>query len=109
MKKLVSINIDCGRMGSLNALKIYDDQDWLDLKKAQELGLSFCESETLGKHSEFDIHLSRLDEEEFRVVSEDQDKIDWLQSLFGTKDFSENFGIRWQLRDLLDDYGLEGY
>lgn len=107
MKKLVSINIDCGRMGSLNALEIYDDQDWLDLEKAQELGLSFHESDTLGKHSEFEIHLSGFDEGEFQVVSEEQDKIEWLQSLFGRKDISGNFSVRRKLRNLLDEYGPE--
>lgn len=102
MKKLVKINIDCGRMGSLEALEIYDEQDWLNLLKAQEAGLSIYCHDILGKHSEFEVNLSFSDEE-FRIVSEEQDKIDWLEKIFETKDLAGNLSVRDQLEDLLDE------
>lgn len=103
MKKLVKISIDCGRMGSLEALEIYDEQDWENLLKAQKAGLSIYCGDILGKHSEFNVELSFSDEE-FRIVSEEQDKIDWLQKIFETKDIVGNFGVRDRLEDLLDEY-----
>ena len=65
MKKLVRTNIDCGRMGSLTSLEIF--------------------SEDLGKHSDFESPVSGLRDGiyDFDVISEDQERIEWLEGVMG--------------------------
>lgn len=75
MKKLYSFFWDCGRMGDVEGLFIAWDYE---VEKA--IGSPVYFGEILGKHSEISGTLSSVDLE---VVSEDQDKIDWLLNLLG--------------------------
>lgn len=75
MLKLYRFYWDCGRMGSVEGLFIStDDEVKLAIGKYVYLG------EVLGKHSEV---CGTLDAEDIDVISDDQEKITWLRSIFG--------------------------
>jgi hypothetical protein len=76
MKKLFSFYVDCGRQGSLDGLFIAT-QDEVDKAVGQEV----CFGEVLGKHSDVQ---GTLEAHEVVVVSEDQDKVQWLEGLLGS-------------------------
>jgi len=76
MKKLYSYYIDYGRSGNLEGLFIAEESE---LKKI--LGKEIYFGEILGKHSEVTY---TFDESDFNVLSEDQYKIEWLESLLGS-------------------------
>lgn len=71
MLKLYSMCCDCGRGGSLSGLFIASESP---------VGL-YCEfGEALGKHSDVQ---GNIEDSEITIVSEEQDKILWLQGLLG--------------------------
>ena len=76
MKKLYSFYWDCGRCGNLEGLFIAEESEVDKI-----LGKKVYFGEVLGKHSEVSGIISELDIE---VISEDQEKIEWLVSLLGT-------------------------
>lgn len=73
MLKLYSFYWDCGRMGDLEGLFVADSDE---ITKIINKEISF--GEVLGKHSEIS---GTLEEEDLVVLSEDQEKIEWLLSL----------------------------
>ena len=75
MKKLYSYNLDCGRMGSIDSLFVAEE---IEVKNA--LGREVYFGEVLGKHSEI---FDKLTEDSLTVLSDDQEKIDWLISVVG--------------------------
>lgn len=71
MLKLYKMEVDCGRSGELSGLFV---------SPSSPVGL-YCEfGEVLGKHSDVS---GTIEESEITVVSEDQDKIEWLVDLLG--------------------------
>lgn len=76
MKKLYSFYWDCGRMGDLQGLFIAEESD---IEKI--LGKEVYFGEVLGKHSEV---YGTVDDNDIEVVSEDQEKIEWLENLLGS-------------------------
>ena len=75
MQNLYSFYCDCGRSGSLDGLFIATPE-----QVAQSIGKEAYFGEVLGKHSEV---YGTIDEGEIRLVSDDQDKVQWLKSLTG--------------------------
>jgi len=80
MLKLYQFFWDCGRMGDLDGLFVAKD---IEVQSA--LGKSVCFGEVLGKHSEVS---GTLDDADITVVSEDQEKIEWLVSVIGSPNIS---------------------
>lgn len=77
MNKLYSFNVDYGRHGALEGLFISTDDD---LTLLNDTTIYF--GEVLGKHSEVWIDDFKW-QEYCTVVSEDQDKINWLIDILG--------------------------
>ena len=75
MNKLYSFYWDCGRQGSVEGLFIAEEQE---IKKA--IGSHVYFGEILGKHSNVG---GNLGEEHLTVVSDDQEKIEWLRKVVG--------------------------
>jgi hypothetical protein len=75
MNNLYSFYVDCGRMGSLDGLFIAT-QDEVD----KAIGKYMYFGEVLGKHSEVE---GNLEAHEIKLVSDDQEKVDWLLDLLG--------------------------
>lgn len=67
---------DCGRMGDLEGLFVVDSKDLENL-----YGKEIYFGEVLGKHSEI---YGTLESKDISLISDDQEKIDWLVNLFGT-------------------------
>lgn len=82
MKKLYSFNWDCGRMGWLAGLFVAEESD-----VEGAIGKEVYFGEVLGKHSEI---YGTLEEKDLAVVSEDQEKIEWLVSLLGNTAYGHN-------------------
>lgn len=80
-KILVKFHWDYGRMGNVNGLFITTKEKLEDV-----YGRDVYFGEILGKHSEV---YGELNEEDFTIVSEEQDKIEWLQNLMGSETISE--------------------
>lgn len=76
MLKLYSFYWDCGRSGSLDGLFIAEE---LEVEKI--LGKEVYFGEVLGKHSEV---YGVVDNKDIKVLSEDQEKIEWLENLLGS-------------------------
>lgn len=76
MKKLYRFSWYVGRHGNVNGLFVAEEEI---LEKA--IGMNVYFGEILGKHSQIRGTLGR---EDLEVLSEDQEKIEWLMSLFGT-------------------------
>ena len=70
----------CGRMGSLDGLFVAEEEE-LDSIRGSEISFG----EALGKHS--DVRGS-LDEGDISIVSEDQEKIEWLVEVTGGQTIS---------------------
>ena len=75
MKKLYSFFWDCGRMGDVEGLFIAEESE-VD----SAIGSQVYFGEILGKHSEISGTLSSVD---LKVISDEQDKIDWLLGIIG--------------------------
>lgn len=73
MKKLYEFCWDVRRGGTVEGLFIADEED---IKN--NIGSDVYFGEILGKHSEI---YGTLDEEDLTVLSEDQEKIEWLEGL----------------------------
>ncbi len=76
MKNLYSFYWDCGRMGNLEGLFIAEESDVQNI-----IGKEVYFGEVLGKHSEVS---GVVDKEDIEVVSEDQEKVEWLENLLGS-------------------------
>lgn len=76
MLKLYEFYWDCGRQGDLDGLFVADDAD-----VQSAFGKSVYFGEVLGKHSEI---YGMLEEHDLRVISDDQEKIEWLVNLLGS-------------------------
>lgn len=70
MRKLYRFEWDCGTMGEVEGLFAEDEAE-----VQKFIGLDVCFGYILGKRFEVD---GTLAEEDLEVISEDQDKIDWL-------------------------------
>lgn len=75
MRKLYSFFWDCGRMGDVEGLFIAEEAD-VDAA----IGSQVSFGEILGKHSEISGTLSSVD---LKVISDEQDRIDWLLGIIG--------------------------
>ncbi len=75
MLKLYSFFWDCGRMGEVEGLFVADSED-----VENAIGAAVYFGEILGKHSEI---YGTLEEEDLTVVSDDQEKIQWLVDTIG--------------------------
>ena len=71
---LYSFYWDCGRMGSVEGLFLATEKE---VKAA--IGKEVYFGEILGKHSEI---YGTLEADEITLVSDDQEKVEWLSSLF---------------------------
>lgn len=76
MKKLYSFYWDCGRSGNLSGLFIAEESEVDNI-----LGKEVYFGEVLGKHSEV---YGTVDAEDIEIVSEDQEKVEWLENLLGS-------------------------
>ena len=76
MKKLFSFYADCGRQGSLEGLFIATQEE---VDKA--IGKYMYFGEVLGKHSEVE---GELEADEITLVSDDEPKVKWLESILGS-------------------------
>lgn len=76
MKNLYSFYVDCGRQGSLDGLFIATQQE-----VNNAIGKEIYFGEVLGKHSDVQ---GTLESHEITLVSEDQDKVTWLEGLLGS-------------------------
>lgn len=76
MYKLYSFYWDCGRQGNLEGLFIADS----DVVE-ESIGKEVYFGEVLGKHSEV---YGEIEECDLTVISEDQEKVEWLESILGT-------------------------
>lgn len=74
MKKLYKFEWDCGRMGEIEGLFIAEETE-----VNKSIGSYVYFGEILGKHSEVS---GPLEEKDFTAISEDQDLIDQLSSIF---------------------------
>ena len=75
MLKLYSFYLDCGRMGEIGGLFVADPKIVSDA-----LGKEMNFGEALGKHSEV---YDTFDEDQIEMLSDDQDKIQWLIGVVG--------------------------
>lgn len=74
-KILVKFRWDCGRQGDLEGLFVCTEDERQSL-----IGKRVYFGEVLGKHSEIQ---GPIEEKELRILSDDQEKIDWLISVAG--------------------------
>lgn len=75
MNNLYSFYVDCGRQGSLGGLFIAT-QEQVD----KAIGCEMYFGEVLGKHSDVQ---GTLEAHEIKLISSDQDKVEWLLDLLG--------------------------
>lgn len=75
MRKLYSFFWDCGRMGDVEGLFIAEESE-VDAAIGSEVYFG----EILGKHSDI---RGTLSSEDLKVISDEQDKIDWLLDIVG--------------------------
>ena len=80
MLKLYSFYWDCGRSGSLDGLFVADESD-----VESAIGRDVHFGEVLGKRS--DVY-GTLEVKDLEVVSDDQEKIQWLIDVIGSSDIS---------------------
>jgi hypothetical protein len=76
MLKLYSFYWDCGRCGNLEGLFIAEESEVDKI-----LGKKVYFGEVLGKHSEVS---GIIDDGDITIVSEDQEKVEWLENLLGS-------------------------
>lgn len=87
---------DCGKMGEISGLFIADSEDVV-----KAFGRTIYMGDVLGKHSEIDIDLSA---ENVKLLSNDIDKIEWLQNeVFSGETTLSGYNPL----DYLDDYEEE--
>lgn len=72
---LYTFFLDCGRSGSVEGLFIATEEE-----VQETIGKSIYFGEVLGKHSEL-IHT--LKKEDVKIISQDQEKVEWLEKLLG--------------------------
>lgn len=75
MRKLYSFFWDCGRLGDVEGLFIAEESE-VD----SAIGSQVSFGEILGKHSDISGTLSSVD---LKVISDEQDRIDWLLGIIG--------------------------
>lgn len=75
MKNLYSFYWDCGRSGRLDGLFISTPEEVESI-----IGTEVYFGEVLGKHSEV---YGTIEANEIKLVSDDQEKVEWLESLLG--------------------------
>ena len=75
MRKLYSFFWDCGRMGDVEGLFIAEE-----FEVDSAIGSQVRFGEILGKHSDISGTLSSVD---LKVISDEQDRIDWLLGIVG--------------------------
>lgn len=73
MKRLYQFFWDCGRMGEVDGLFIAEESEVNSF-----IGKQVYFGEILGKHSEI---YGTLDSDDLTVLSEDQEKIEWLEGI----------------------------
>lgn len=95
MNKLYNYFLDCGRMGSVEGLFIATDE-----MINNALGKTVYFGEILGKHSEVS---DTLKLEDLKVLSDDQDKINWLAEIVGLGSTISGYNPL----DYIDDYDDE--
>lgn len=76
MLNLYSFYWDCGRMGEVTGLFIAEPKD-----VAGVIGKEVYFGEILGKHSEV---YGIVNQQDIELVSDDQEKVQWLLDLLGT-------------------------
>ena len=76
MKKLFSFYWDCGRHGDVEGLFIATQKEVDDA-----IGKGVYFGEILGKHSEI---YGTLDEQDIKMVSEDTEKVIWIEGLLSS-------------------------
>lgn len=76
MNNLYSFHVDCGRQGRLEGLFIASQKE-VD----EAIGKELYFGEVLGKHSDVQ---GRLETHEITLVSNNQDKVEWLLGILGT-------------------------
>lgn len=76
MRKLYKFFWDCSRMGYVDGLFVADEQD-----VENAIGKTVSFGEVLGKHSNIQ---GSLEAEDLNMISDDQEKIDWLVGILGT-------------------------
>ena len=72
---LYSFFVDCGRSGDLEGLFLATEEELQSI-----IGTKIWFGEVLGKHSEVQLVMK---ESYFSIVSDDADKIEWLESVLG--------------------------
>lgn len=80
MNLLIAFDMYFGRMGSLDGLFVCTSEELENI-----IGKEIYFGEVLGKHSEI---YGTVTEKNFKVVSDCQDKIDWLVKVIGGKNIS---------------------
>lgn len=75
MNNLYSFYVDCGRAGNLEGLFIATQEE-VD----NAIGKQLYFGEVLGKHSDVE---GELEEHEVKLISNDQDKVEWLLGVCG--------------------------
>lgn len=75
MRNLYNFYLDCGRMGSLDGLFVASPEE-----VEAAIGKEAYFGEVLGKHSEISVIVL---EENITLVSDDQDKVEWLVEVTG--------------------------
>ena len=77
---LVRFHWDCRRMGEVEGLFVCTEEEYNDL-----IGEDVYFGEILGKHSEV---YGTVTEEDLTIISDDQEKINWLVEVIGDIDIS---------------------
>lgn len=91
MKQLVSFYWGCGRIGHVEGLFVCEKEE---LEKA--IGKQVYLGEVLGKHSEI---YGALEREDVTILSENQEKIEWLLSVCGNNDTISGYNPLYYLRE----------
>ncbi len=103
-KTLIKYSHDCGRMGSLDSTEVIDENELRLLDFAIEQGIEIYFGEVLGKHSEV---ICEINAYNVTVLSEDQEKIEWLLSIAG-KHIGGNVHLMYEVKEKLEeDYDLK--
>ena len=80
MNLLVAFDVYFGRMGSLDGLFVCTDEEYANI-----IGKHVVFGEVLGKHSWVE---GTIEDKNLKVVSDCQDKIDWLVEVIGGRNIS---------------------
>jgi len=99
MRNLYSFFWDCGRMGSLDGLFVASPEE-----VEAAIGREAYFGEVLGKHSEI---TGTLSESDITLVSDDQDKVEWLVEVTGGNTTISGFNPLEYIEEDYDDYDDE--